>query len=48
MTRSPTLNARKRRRPRKHDYAKPFNSNIIAWILLAALALFVLAIKAFW
>jgi hypothetical protein len=48
MTRSPTLNARKRKRSRKNEYTKPFNYNIIAWFLLAALALFVLAVKLFW
>lgn len=48
MTRSPTLNSKKRRRSRKHEYAKPFNSNIIAWVLLGALILFVLAVRAFW
>ncbi|MBJ6142247.1 hypothetical protein [Hymenobacter sp. BT559] len=48
MTRSLTFSAKKRRRPRKHEYTKPFNSNIIAWVLLAALALFVLVVRAFW
>jgi hypothetical protein len=48
MTRSSTLSPRKRKHSRKHAYAKPFNSNIIAWLLLAALALFVVAVKCFW
>jgi len=47
MTRSSTLNIKKRKRARKSEYAKPFNYNIIAWILLATLVLFVLAVKFF-
>lgn len=48
MNRSSTLHAKKRKRPRKSEYAKPFNYNIIAWILLATLALLVVAVKCFW
>jgi hypothetical protein len=48
MNHSPTLHTRKRKRSRKSSYAKPFNYNSIAWILLAVLALFVVAVKAFW
>jgi hypothetical protein len=48
MSRNPTLNIKKRKRSRKSEYARPFNYNIIAWFLLAILALFVLAVKCFW
>jgi hypothetical protein len=48
MTRSSTLSPRKRKHSRKNEYNKPFNSNIIAWVLLAVLALFVVAVKCFW
>jgi hypothetical protein len=38
----------KRKRSRKSEYAKPFNYNIIAWVLLAVLAVFVVLVRLFW
>jgi hypothetical protein len=42
-----TIRSPKRKRRAKAGYTKPFNSNIIAYILFAALALFIVAVKLF-
>jgi hypothetical protein len=42
-----TIPTPKRKRRAKHGYGKPFNSNVIAYILFAILALFVVAVKLF-
>jgi hypothetical protein len=42
-----TLPTPKRKRRVKPGYSKPFNSNIIAYILFAFLALFIVTVKLF-
>jgi hypothetical protein len=42
-----TIPTRKRKRRVKPSYPKPFNSNIIAYILFAVLALFIVLVRLF-